>query len=112
MSRPNSRPARLSWLKSPISARPAPGYWILTATLRPSCQMASCTWPMDAAAAGMSLNSVKFFRSEVADQRPARARVLDLDRDLAAVVPDGLVHLADGRGRGRDVVELGEVLPI
>ena len=59
---PNSRPARLSWLKSLISARPAPGYWIFTATRRPSCQIARWTCPIDAAAAGTSSNSVKFSR--------------------------------------------------
>ena len=62
ISRPNSQPARLSWVKSPISARPAPGYWIFTATRRPSRHTASCTWPMDAAAAGVSLNSAKLSR--------------------------------------------------
>ena len=52
MSTVNNRPARLSWLKSLISAWPAPGYWIFTATCRPSYQTALCTCPMDAAAAG------------------------------------------------------------
>ena len=42
---------------------------------------------------------------EVADQRLAGPRVLDLDRDLAAVVPHRPVHLADRGGRGRGVVE-------
>ena len=37
------------------SARPpAPGYCTLTATTRPSCQTPRCTWPMLAAAAGVS----------------------------------------------------------
>ena len=49
--------------------------------------------------------------AQIADQRPARARVLDLDGNLAPVVPDGPVHLADGRGRRRLVVELGEAGP-
>ena len=48
---------------------------------------------------------------QIADQRPARARVLDLDGNLAPVVPDGPVHLADGRGGRRLVVELGEAGP-
>ncbi len=49
--------------------------------------------------------------SEVADQRLPGARVLDLDRDLAPVVPDGLMNLAD-RGRGCGLVaELGELVP-
>ena len=52
MSAPKSRAQRLSWFKSLISALPAPGYWTLTATWRPSCQTARCTWPMEAAAAG------------------------------------------------------------
>ena len=62
MSALNSLPTRLSWLKSLISALPAPGYWILTATCRPSCQMARCTCPMDAAATGASSNSAKLAR--------------------------------------------------
>ena len=62
MSRPGSidaniRAIRLTWLRSPISALPAPGYWILTATSRPSCHTARCTWPIEAAAAGLSSNS-------------------------------------------------------
>ena len=62
MSALKSRAKRLSWFKSLISALPAPGYWILTATWRPSCQTARCTWPMDAAAAGWSSNSAKLAR--------------------------------------------------
>ncbi len=38
------------------------------------------------------------------------ARVLDLDRDLAAVVPHRAVHLPDAGGRGGRVVELAEPL--
>ena len=49
--------------------------------------------------------------SRSADQRLAGARVLHLDRDLAAVRPDGPVHLADRRGGGRDVVERLEPAP-
>ena len=48
---------------------------------------------------------------EVADQRASRAGVLDLHRDPLAVAPHGLVHLADGRGGGGRVVELGKVVP-
>src|SRR5262249_46715816 len=48
---------------------------------------------------------------EVADQRAARSRILDLHRDPAAIVPDGLVHLADGRRRRGRVVEPGEAVP-
>ena len=62
MSAPKSQAKRLSWFKSLISALPAPGYWILTATWRPSCQTARCTWPMEAAAAGSSSNSAKLAR--------------------------------------------------
>ena len=51
---PNSRPIRASCVKSFSRARAAPGYWILTATLRPSCHTARCTCPMEAAAAGVS----------------------------------------------------------
>ena len=31
-------------------AASTPGYWILTATRRPSGSMARCTWPIEAAA--------------------------------------------------------------
>ena len=48
---------------------------------------------------------------EIADQRLAHARVLDLDRNLAPVVPHAPVHLADGGGGRRLVVELGEAGP-
>jgi len=48
---------------------------------------------------------------EVADQRVARPRVLDLDGDLPPVLPDAAVHLPDG-GRGRRlIIELGEAGP-
>ena len=62
MSTANSRATRLSWLKSLSSARPAPGYWIFTATSRPSRQRARCTCPIEAAAAGLSLNSANASR--------------------------------------------------
>ena len=45
---------------------------------------------------------------EVGQQRRTRAWVLQLDRDLAPVVPDGAVHLTDRRSRGRLVLELLE----
>ena len=35
---------------SDSSASATPGYWILTATARPSWRVARCTWPIDAAA--------------------------------------------------------------
>ena len=59
MSRPGIQPAatratRETWLRSLISALPAPGYCTLTATSRPSCHTARCTWPIEAAAAGVS----------------------------------------------------------
>ncbi len=54
MSGPTSQATRLSWERSASSASPAPGYWTLTATLRPSCQTARWTWPIEAAAAGRS----------------------------------------------------------
>jgi hypothetical protein len=47
---------------------------------------------------------------EVGTKRLACARVLHLDGHLAAVEPDRLVHLTDGRRRGRVVVEAGEQL--
>ena len=52
-----TRPTRATWVKSEISASPAPGYWTLTATARPSFQTARCTCPIEAAAAGVSSNS-------------------------------------------------------
>gem|GEM_PF-4682243 len=48
---------------------------------------------------------------EIADQRPARARVLDLDGNLAPIVPHSPVHLADGGRSRRLVVEPGEAGP-
>ena len=45
-----------------MSAVPAPGYWILTATSRPSRHVARCTWPMLAAAAGWSSKSENRWR--------------------------------------------------
>lgn len=45
---------------------------------------------------------------EVGEERLARPRVLDLDRDGAPVVPDRAVHLPDGGGGGRAVVEGAE----
>ena len=62
ISTENSRATRLSWVKSLSRALPAPGYWIFTATRRPSCQTAWCTWPIDAAAAGLSSNSANWSR--------------------------------------------------
>ena len=44
----------------------------------------------------------------VGPHRLGDARVLDLDRDLAAVVQAGAVDLADRRGGDRRLVELGE----
>ena len=55
---PSNRAARAIWRRSERSASPAPGYCTLTATSRPSCQTARCTWPMDAAADGSSSNEV------------------------------------------------------
>ena len=46
--------------------------------------------------------------AQVGAQRVARARVLHLDRDLTAVVPDRPVHLSDRRRSRRVVVEGGE----
>ena len=36
--------------RSASSASATPGYWILTATGRPSSSVARCTWPIEAAA--------------------------------------------------------------
>ena len=54
---PATRATRDSWLMSESRASAAPGYWILTATSRPSRHTARCTWPMEAEAAGTSSNS-------------------------------------------------------
>ena len=48
---------------------------------------------------------------EVGPECVARAGVLDLYGDVAAVAPDRPVHLADRGGRRRDVVELAEPPP-
>ena len=48
------RASREALARSDIRALSAPGYWIFTATGRPSFQTARCTWPMLAAAAGLS----------------------------------------------------------
>ena len=48
--------------------------------------------------------------AQVGQQRLAGAGVLHLDRDLAAVVPAALVHLADRRRRGRAAVEPDQLL--
>ncbi len=40
--------------RSASSASATPGYWILTATARPSCSSARCTWPIEAAAKASS----------------------------------------------------------
>ncbi len=52
-----SLPIRVIWLRSLMNALSAPGYCTFTATTRPSRQTALCTWPIDAAAAGVSSNS-------------------------------------------------------
>src|SRR5680860_678197 len=59
---PNKRAAREIWRRSARKAWAAPGYWTLTATCVPSLHTALCTWPMDAAAAGSSLNSWNWLR--------------------------------------------------
>ena len=90
ISTPNSRAMRLSWVKSLFSALPAPGYWIFTATARPSVQTARWTCPMEAAAAGWSSNSAKLVP-------PVRPEVGGQD----------LVHGAGGQRR-RGLLELGQ----
>ena len=44
---------------SASSASATPGYWILTATGRPSSSFARCTWPIEAAANARGSNSAK-----------------------------------------------------
>ena len=73
-----------------MSALSAPGYCTFTATTRPSCQTALCTWPIDAAAAGTVV--------ELGEPRaPVVAELLAQDR------VDRL-----GRQRGSRLLELGE----
>ena len=48
--------------------------------------------------------------AQVGAERLARAGVLHLHRDLAAVVPAALVHLADGRGRRGPAVQPHQLL--
>ena len=57
-----TRLIRDSCRRSERSASSAPGYCSLTATSRPSRHTARCTWPMLAAAAGISSNSRKRLR--------------------------------------------------
>src|SRR5680860_1267469 len=64
---PNKRAAREIWRRSARKAWAAPGYWTLTATCVPSLHTALCTWPMDAAAAGSSLNSWNWLRQSGPD---------------------------------------------
>ena len=90
----NSLASRASWLRSATSASPAPGYWTLTATSRPSRQTARCTWPMLAAAAGRVV--------ELAEALPpARAEL----------VGEHLVHGRRGQRRGR-LLQLGQRRPV
>ena len=79
----------MKWL---MSARPAPGYWILTATWRPSCQTARCTWPIEAAAAARRRTR----RSWTATARPSRPRAPCewSGQAQAAPIPAGLVKVA------------------
>ncbi len=57
---PAIRATRASWLRSESRAWPAPGYWILTATSRPSRHTALWTWPIEAAALGVSSKDWNF----------------------------------------------------
>jgi hypothetical protein len=52
-------------LRSARSASSAPGYWILTATSRPSAHTPLCTCPMLAEATGASSNDWKRSRQRV-----------------------------------------------
>ena len=57
---PATRATRASWLRSLSRAWAAPGYWIFTATSRPSRHTARCTCPMEAAAVGVSSKDWNF----------------------------------------------------
>ena len=69
---PAIRATREIWLRSESRALPAPGYWILTATSRPSRHTARCTCPMDAAAAGTSSNSTSLVFAQRGPSSSAR----------------------------------------
>ena len=88
---PATRATRASWVRSERSASPAPGYWILTATSRPSRQDARCTCPIEAAAAGHVVEG------EELRGPPAGAQLGGEDR----------VHPV-GRHRRRGVLEPGQ----
>lgn len=48
---------------------------------------------------------------EVGEQRFSRAGVLNLHRDVTAVLPDRAVNLPDGCRRGRPILEVPEICP-
>ena len=72
--------------------RAMPGYWILTATARPSRVIARCTWPIDAAAIGTGSHSAKTrsgtspSSSTITDEAsaPVIGGALCCSRDIAA----------------------------
>ena len=59
--RPNINPRNVAsnslFFRSAWIASATPGYWIFTATARPSCSRAAWTWPIEAAARGSQSNS-------------------------------------------------------
>ena len=69
---PAIRATRESWLRSDIRASAAPGYWIFTATSRPSRQTPLCTWPIEAEAAGTSSNSTSLVLAQRGPSSRAR----------------------------------------
>ena len=50
------------------------GYWTFTATSRPSCSLAACTWASEAAAMGCSSNSEKTASRGFPSSRSTTAR--------------------------------------
>ena len=69
---PAIRATRESWLRSESSAWAAPGYWIFTATSRPSRHTPLWTWPIEAGAAGTSSNSTSLVLAQRGPSSRAR----------------------------------------
>ena len=75
-----------------MRALPAPGYWILTATSRPSRQTARCTCPIEAAAAGESSNEVNRRRQVV--PRLSASTVWTVEAGIGGAESCNLVNVA------------------
>ena len=88
-----------------------PGYWIFTATSRPSASVARCTWPIDAAAMRLLVEVGERLRERLAEirlgdladglERDGLGRVLKLGQDLLHLGPELLGHEPEVDGRER-----------